>query len=39
MKMEAVLNKARLIEEEKQNTTMEYDLKNKRGLASQMNSS
>lgn len=36
MKMEAVLSKARLLEEEKSNATMDYDMKNKRGLASQM---
>jgi hypothetical protein len=36
MNMEARLNKARLLEEEKQNATMEYDLKNRRGLASQI---
>lgn len=38
MKMEAVLNKAAKMEEEKQNATMDYDLKNRRGLASQMSS-
>ena len=36
MKMETVLSKARLLEEEKQNATMDYDLRNRRGLASQM---
>lgn len=38
MKMEAVLSRARLLEEEKQNATMDYDLKNKRGLGSQITS-
>lgn len=36
MKMEAVLSRARLLEEEKENATLDYDLKNKRGLGSQM---
>lgn len=36
MKMEAGLSKARLLEEEKFNATLDYDIKNKRGLASQM---
>ena len=35
MKMEAVLGRARLLEEAKEDATMDYDLKNKRGLASQ----
>ena len=38
MKMEAVLSRARQLEEEKQNVTLDYDLKNKRGLGSQMTS-
>jgi hypothetical protein len=35
MRMETVLSKARLMEEAKQDATADYDLKNRRGLASQ----
>jgi len=35
MKMENILNRAQLMEEEKEQATTEYDLKNRRGLASQ----
>lgn len=35
MKMEAVMSKAKTMEEEKRQATQQYDLKNKRGLTSQ----
>lgn len=36
MKMENVLGKARVMEEEKKQATQQYDAKNKRGLTSQL---
>jgi len=39
MKMEAVLNKSKAMEEEKRQATSQYDLKNKRGLTSQISQS
>jgi hypothetical protein len=38
MQMEFVLRKAQGLEEEKKQTTQQYDLKNKRGLTSQISS-
>lgn len=38
LKMEAILNKAKVLEEEKKQTTEKYDVKNKRGLTSQASS-
>lgn len=35
MKMESILNKAAVMEEEKNEVTKQYDMKNKRGLTSQ----
>jgi len=35
MKMEAQMNKANLLEEEKKQATESYDMKNRRGLTSQ----
>jgi len=37
MRMEADMNKASKWEEEKRQATQQYDLKNKRGLTSQVN--
>ena len=36
MKMEVMLSKAKVMEEEKKQATREYDLKNRRGLTTQM---
>lgn len=36
MKMEYIMRKAEVMEEEKKQTTQEYNMKNKRGLTSQI---
>jgi hypothetical protein len=37
LKMEGIMNKARVMEEEKKQTTESYNVRNRRGLTSQAN--